>query len=135
MTGPASSRSMRDLPVVVVMSDSGREMPATIAPCPVCDPPRCDPSCRQCDAARLLAEGGRCVRVRIPGVGLVTFGCAAGDYAIARGRHACGCAHPEEAVETLAFILANLPALGQRTVQHVSTVAVAVALAVLTAVP
>src|SRR3569832_2273388 len=38
-------------------------------------------------------------------------------------------------METLAFILNNLPAIGQRTVQHLSIVGVAVSLAVLTGVP
>jgi osmoprotectant transport system permease protein len=38
-------------------------------------------------------------------------------------------------METLKFIVENLPAIGQRTVQHVSIVGVAVALAILTGVP
>ena len=38
-------------------------------------------------------------------------------------------------METLRFIVANLPAIGERTVQHVSIVGVAVALAILTGVP
>jgi osmoprotectant transport system permease protein len=38
-------------------------------------------------------------------------------------------------VETLTFIMNNLPAIGQRTVQHVSIVGVAVGLAILTGVP
>ena len=38
-------------------------------------------------------------------------------------------------METLRFILANLPAIGQRTVEHVSIVGVAVSLAILTGVP
>ena len=38
-------------------------------------------------------------------------------------------------VETLNFILANLPAIGQRTIEHVSIVGVAVGLAILTGVP
>ena len=38
-------------------------------------------------------------------------------------------------METLAFILHNLPAIGQRTLEHVSIVGVAVSLAVLTGVP
>src|SRR5215203_1887516 len=38
-------------------------------------------------------------------------------------------------METLAFIMNNLPAIGQRTIQHVSIVGVAVALAILTGVP
>jgi osmoprotectant transport system permease protein len=38
-------------------------------------------------------------------------------------------------METLKFIVDNLPAIGQRTVQHVSIVGVAVALAILTGVP
>ena len=38
-------------------------------------------------------------------------------------------------METLAFIVANLPAIGQRTVEHLSIVGVAVGLAVLTGVP
>ena len=38
-------------------------------------------------------------------------------------------------METLAFILQNLPAIGQRTIEHVSIVGVAVGLGVLTGVP
>jgi osmoprotectant transport system permease protein len=38
-------------------------------------------------------------------------------------------------VETLAFILANLPAIGERTLQHLSIVGVAVGLGILTGVP
>ena len=38
-------------------------------------------------------------------------------------------------METLQFIANNLPAIGERTVQHVSIVGVAVALAILTGVP
>src|SRR4051812_16894969 len=38
-------------------------------------------------------------------------------------------------METLKFILENLPAIGQRTVQHISIVGVAVGLAILTGVP
>ena len=40
-----------------------------------------------------------------------------------------------DGMETLRFILANLPAIGQRTVEHVSIVGVAVSLAILTGVP
>jgi osmoprotectant transport system permease protein len=39
------------------------------------------------------------------------------------------------AVETLAFILHNLPAIGERTVEHISIVGVAVGVAILTGVP
>ena len=35
-------------------------------------------------------------------------------------------------VETLQFILANLPAIGERTLQHIAIVGVAVGLAILT---
>ncbi|MEP7062901.1 MAG: ABC transporter permease [Betaproteobacteria bacterium] len=38
-------------------------------------------------------------------------------------------------METLAFILHNLPAIGQRTLEHVSIVGVAVGLAIVTGVP
>ena len=38
-------------------------------------------------------------------------------------------------METLRFILENLPAIGQRTLEHVSIVGVAVGLAILTGVP
>lgn len=38
-------------------------------------------------------------------------------------------------METLQFIVDNLPAIGQRTIQHVSIVGVAVGLAILTGVP
>ena len=38
-------------------------------------------------------------------------------------------------METLKFILDNLPAIGQRTIEHVSIVGVAVSLAVITGVP
>jgi osmoprotectant transport system permease protein len=38
-------------------------------------------------------------------------------------------------METLQFIVDNLPAIGQRTIQHLSIVGVAVALAILTGVP
>ncbi|MDQ6618235.1 MAG: ABC transporter permease [Pseudomonadota bacterium] len=38
-------------------------------------------------------------------------------------------------METLAFILQNLPAIGERTLQHLSIVGVAVGLAILTGVP
>ena len=38
-------------------------------------------------------------------------------------------------METLAFILANLPAIGERTLQHLSIVGVAVGLGILTGVP
>jgi len=38
-------------------------------------------------------------------------------------------------LETLAFMLHNLPAIGQRTVEHLSIVSVAVGVAVLTGVP
>ena len=38
-------------------------------------------------------------------------------------------------METLAFMLHNLPAIGQRTVEHLSIVSVAVGVAVLTGVP
>jgi len=57
-----------------------------------------------------------------------------GDYASAR--HAASDAtQPRDGMETLRFILANLPAIGQRTVEHVSIVGVAVSLAILTGVP
>src|SRR6202040_254070 len=39
------------------------------------------------------------------------------------------------AVETLAFILHNLPAIGERTLEHISIVGVAVGIAILTGVP
>ena len=38
-------------------------------------------------------------------------------------------------METLKFIMNNLPAIGQRTIEHVSIVGVAVSLAILTGVP
>ncbi|HSD00242.1 MAG TPA: ABC transporter permease [Casimicrobiaceae bacterium] len=38
-------------------------------------------------------------------------------------------------METLKFILENLPAIGQRTIQHISIVGAAVGLAILTGVP
>ncbi|MGH8714893.1 MAG: ABC transporter permease [Casimicrobiaceae bacterium] len=38
-------------------------------------------------------------------------------------------------METLAFILHNLPAIGQRTLEHISIVGVAVGLAIVTGVP
>ncbi len=38
-------------------------------------------------------------------------------------------------METLAFIIQNLPAIGQRTLEHISIVGVAVGLAILTGVP
>jgi len=38
-------------------------------------------------------------------------------------------------METLAFIFNNLPAIGQRTIEHLSIVGVAVGLAILTGVP
>jgi osmoprotectant transport system permease protein len=38
-------------------------------------------------------------------------------------------------VETLAFILHNLPAIGERTVEHLSIVSVAVGIAIITGVP
>ena len=38
-------------------------------------------------------------------------------------------------METLKFILDNLPAIGQRTIEHVSIVGVAVSLAIITGVP
>src|SRR6266542_2811018 len=41
----------------------------------------------------------------------------------------------ERAVETLAFILHNLPIIGERTVEHVSIVGVAVGIAILSGVP
>ena len=41
----------------------------------------------------------------------------------------------EDVVETLVFILHNLPAIGERTVEHVSIVGVAVGFAILTGVP
>ena len=40
-----------------------------------------------------------------------------------------------EAVETLAFILHNLPAIGERTLEHLSIVSVAVGVAIVTGVP
>jgi osmoprotectant transport system permease protein len=40
-----------------------------------------------------------------------------------------------EAMETLSFILHNLPAIGQRTLEHISIVGLAVSLAILTGVP
>jgi osmoprotectant transport system permease protein len=40
-----------------------------------------------------------------------------------------------EAMETLAFILHNLPAIGERTVEHLSIVSVAVGFAIVTGVP
>ena len=43
--------------------------------------------------------------------------------------------HRGRRVDTLQFILANLPAIAERTVQHVSIVGVAVGLAILTGVP
>ena len=65
----------------------------------------------------------------------MTFASQCGDYPYARRRARHGAKDPGRRVETLAFILANLPAIGQRTVQHVSIVGVAVGLAVLTGVP
>ena len=56
---------------------------------------------------------------------------AAGDYASAAALDASN----HGTMETLRFILANLPAIGQRTVEHVSIVGVAVSLAILTGVP
>src|SRR3982750_4920771 len=41
----------------------------------------------------------------------------------------------KEAMGTLSFILHNLPAIGQRTLEHVSIVGLAVSLAILTGVP
>ena len=41
----------------------------------------------------------------------------------------------QEAVETLAFILHNLPAIGERTLEHLSIVSVAVGVAIVTGVP
>src|ERR1700686_5735159 len=38
-------------------------------------------------------------------------------------------------VETLSFILHNLPAIGERTLEHISIVGVAVGIAILTGVP
>ena len=38
-------------------------------------------------------------------------------------------------METINFIVANLPVIGQRTLEHVSIVSVAVAIAILTGVP
>ena len=38
-------------------------------------------------------------------------------------------------METLTFILQNLPAIGQRTLDHISIVGVAVGLAIITGVP
>ena len=46
-----------------------------------------------------------------------------------------GAREARQAVETLKFIVDNLPAIGQRTIEHVSIVGVAVSLAVLTGVP
>jgi osmoprotectant transport system permease protein len=40
-----------------------------------------------------------------------------------------------EAVETLLFVLHNLPAIGERTVEHLSIVSVAVGIAIVTGVP
>src|SRR5947208_4183941 len=40
-----------------------------------------------------------------------------------------------DSMETLKFILDNLPAIGQRTIEHISIVGVAVSLAVVTGVP
>src|SRR5690349_14916684 len=51
----------------------------------------------------------------------------------AEGRHTG--AGGAKAVETLKFIMNNLPAIGQRTIEHVSIVGVAVSLAILTGVP
>jgi osmoprotectant transport system permease protein len=42
---------------------------------------------------------------------------------------------PEEAMETLAFMLQNLPVIGERTLEHLSIVAVAVGIAIVTGVP
>ena len=42
---------------------------------------------------------------------------------------------PRSEVETLSFILHNLPAIGERTLEHVSIVGVAVGIAILTGVP
>ena len=38
-------------------------------------------------------------------------------------------------METLAFILHNLPAIGERTLEHISIVSVAVGIAIVTGVP
>jgi len=40
-----------------------------------------------------------------------------------------------EAVETLSFVLNNLPAIGERTLEHLSIVSVAVGIAIVTGVP
>ena len=52
------------------------------------------------------------------------------DYAVGGRRAGLG-----GGLETLAFMLHNLPAIGQRTVEHLSIVSVAVGVAVLTGVP
>ena len=46
-----------------------------------------------------------------------------------------GPAQPKTPVETLAFILHNLPIIGERTVEHLSIVGVAVGFAIVTGVP
>ena len=51
-----------------------------------------------------------------------------------RGERACA-APSGDAMETLAFILHNLPAIGERTLEHVSIVSVAVGVAIVTGVP
>jgi ABC-type proline/glycine betaine transport system permease subunit len=41
----------------------------------------------------------------------------------------------KEPMETLVFIAHNLPVIGERTLEHISIVAVAVGIAILTGVP
>jgi osmoprotectant transport system permease protein len=51
-------------------------------------------------------------------------------------KYGLGCALETGArLETISFIVANLPVIGQRTLEHVSIVSVSVAIAILTGVP
>ena len=47
----------------------------------------------------------------------------------------CRASRRRRAMETLAFILHNLPAIGERTLEHLSIVSVAVGIAIVTGVP
>jgi osmoprotectant transport system permease protein len=54
---------------------------------------------------------------------------------LAVARRFAGAARQEAIVETLTFIVHNLPIIGERTLEHISIVGVAVGVAILTGVP
>src|SRR5689334_11344847 len=107
------------------------------------DQPRGDADCRRCDVQAGTTPGRRPgfrahagqIRDGPTRVASVTLQPGAAADADVEGLRDGAASASEDGVETLVFILHNLPAIGERTVEHLSIVGVAVGFAILTGVP